>query len=320
MQNKKILLVLLVMLALVAAQCGAPAPVTQEKPTEKPAEEEAATEKPATEEESAAAEEPATEKEEPAEEEATVEEPIATGELPDLNGREITIAIENAYLPFNYISLETGEPGGWDYEAWDEICHRLNCVPMYIETAWDGMIAAVAEGQFDAAADGVTITDERAKIVDFSDIYMTIEQRLLVRMDEERFDGPESFIADASLIVGSQVGTTNYELAIKLVGPDRVVSFNDFGLAVQALLAGDVDAVVMDETAGQGYAGVNAEELKLIGESMESGGLGFIYPPGSDLVEPVNLALASMREDGTLDTLAEKYFSSNFTLTPSDVK
>jgi polar amino acid transport system substrate-binding protein len=57
---------------------------------------------------------------------------ITTGEsgLPDLNGREITIAVENAYLPFNYISLATGEPGGWDYDAWDAICELLNCVPV----------------------------------------------------------------------------------------------------------------------------------------------------------------------------------------------
>ncbi|MDM8521174.1 transporter substrate-binding domain-containing protein [Anaerolineales bacterium HSG6] len=243
----------------------------------------------------------------------------AATDLPDLEGREITIAIENAYLPFNYISLETGEPGGWDYDAWDEICNRLNCVPVYQEVAWDGMIAAVGQGQYDAAADGITITDERAEVVDFSDGYITIDQRLLTRKDEDRFDGPENLAADENLLIGSQVGTTNYVTAEELVGPDRVISFNDFGLAVQALLAGDVDAVVMDETAGQGYVGVNAEELQLLGPSMESGELGFIYPQGSDLVEPVNAALASMKADGTLDTLAAEYFSNNFTVTYDDI-
>ena len=50
--------------------------------------------------------------------------------LPDLDGREITITVENAYLPFNYIDPETGEPAGWDYDVWNEICALLNCTPV----------------------------------------------------------------------------------------------------------------------------------------------------------------------------------------------
>jgi len=294
------LIAILLTLALVAAQCGG----QQAQPKKETPQEEPAPEK----------EEPAPEKEEPAK-----EEEAASSDLPDLAGREVTIAIENAYLPFNYIALDTGEPSGWDYDAWDEICNRLNCVPVYQEVAWDGMIAAVGQGQYDAAADGITITDERAEVVDFSDGYITIDQRLLTRKDEDRFDGPESLAADENFLIGSQVGTTNYVTAEELVGPDRVVSFNDFGLAVQALLAGDVDAVVMDETAGQGYVGVNSEDLQLLGDSMESGELGFIYPQGSDLVEPVNAALTSMKADGTLDALATEYFSDNFAVTYDDI-
>jgi polar amino acid transport system substrate-binding protein len=223
-------------------------------------------------------------------------------------------------LPFNYIDPNTGEPAGWDYEAWDEICNRLNCVPEYVETSWDGMIVAVSEGQYDAAADGITITDERAEIVDFSDGYINIEQRLLVRKGEDRFDGSESFAADPNLLMGTQVGTTNYDTAVELISQDRVQAFNDFGAAVQALITGDVDAVIIDETAGQGYIGVNADQLDLVGESLASQQLGFIYPKGSDLVEPVNMALESMDADGTLATLAEKYFSDQFTITYDDLQ
>jgi polar amino acid transport system substrate-binding protein len=75
----------------------------------------------------------------------------------------------------------------------------------------------------------------------------------------------------------------------------------------------------MDETAGQGYVGVNADQLKLVGESLASDALGFIYPQGSDLVEPVNLALAEMKADGTLEELAVKYFTDAFTVTYEDL-
>ena len=243
----------------------------------------------------------------------------ADGEMPDLGGREITIAVENAYLPFNYIDAETGEPAGWDYEALDEICSRLNYTPVYQTFAWEPMIQAVADDQFDVAADGITITDERAEVVDFSIGYINIEQRLMVRLGEDRFADIDEFVADSSLKIGSQTGTTNFNTAIELVGQDRVVAFEQFGFAVQALISGDVDAVIIDETAGQGYVGENADEVELIGDSLSSDQLGFIFPKGSDLVEPFNAAIRAMIADGTMEELAEKYFSDAFTITYDDI-
>jgi len=181
------------------------------------------------------------------------------------------------------------------------------------------MIQAVADGQFDAAADGITITEDRAKVVDFSIGYINIDQRLLVRKDETRINSIEDLVNDESLVLGTQTGTTNYETAIKYLPEDRIKAFEQFPFAVQALIAGDVDAVIIDEVAGQGYVGENAEELKLVGPSISSDQLGFIFPKGSDLVEPVNKAIASMKKDGFLLELNTKYFGPNFTLTYDDI-
>ena len=204
-------------------------------------------------------EEPMEEVEEPAED---VEEPMEEMGLPDLDGREVTVAVENAYLPFNYIDPDTGEWAGWDYVVWDEICALLNCVPVYTEAAWEGMIQAVADGQFDAAADGITITSERDEIVDFSMGYINIDQRLLVRIDEDRIESIESIVADADLVLGTQTGTTNYATAATYLPEERIQAFEQFPFAVQALIGGDIDAVIIDEVAGQGYLGENAEILK----------------------------------------------------------
>ena len=250
----------------------------------------------------------------------TNEGTASDSDLPDLGGREITVAIENAYLPFNYVRADTGEAGGWDYEALAAICDLLNCTPVFQEAAWEGMIQAVANGQFDMAADGITITEDRKEIVDFSVGYIKIEQRILVRIDEERFDSAETLAADTSLIVGTQPGTTNYETAVELVGEDRIKGFEQFPFAVQALIAGDVDAVLMDETAGQGYIGANAEQIKLVGESLSSDELGFIFPKGSDLVEPFNVAIAELEVNGIMVVLAEKYFTEQFSLTYDDIE
>lgn len=229
-------------------------------------------------------------------------------ELPDLGGRVITVAVENAYPPFNFIDEATGEADGWDYDAVNEICARLNCVPEYIETAWDGMIIAVSQGEYDMAADGITITEERAEIVDFSDGYIATEQMLLVRIDETRFTNIDELIANEALLVGTQPGTTNYELAAELLPESRIAAYDTFGVAVQALIDGQVDAVFLDSTAGQGYVGINADKVKITGEPMTSDQLGFIFPKGSDLVAPFNAALASMRADRTLEIINAKWF------------
>lgn len=234
--------------------------------------------------------------------------------LPDLGGREVTVAVENAYMPFNYIDPTTNEPAGWDYDVIREICVRLNCTPVFQEAAWEGMIQAVANGEYNMAADGITITEERAEIVDFSEGYININQRILVRSDETRITGADSLRNDTTLRVGTQPGTTNYETAVELVGEDRIDGFEQFPFAVQALINGDVDAVIMDETAGQGYVGVNGDALKLVGDPLSSDQLGFIFPKGSDLVDPVNQALAAMQADGSLEKFNAAYFSDAFTL------
>ena len=266
--------------------------------------------------------EPVVEEAAPAEEAAPVEEeaaPVEEAGLPDLGGREVTIAIENAYLPFNYIDPETGEPTGWDYEVWDELCNLLNCTPKYVEAAWEGMIQAVADGQFDAAADGITITEERDEIVDFSMGYVAIEQRLLVRIDDDRIESIEDIVADEELKLGTQTGTTNYATAAKFLPEERISAFEQFPFAVQALIAGDIDAVIIDEVAGQGYLGENADALKLVGPSLSSDHLGFIFPNGSDLVEPVNAGIEELMKNGFLVEVNAKYFGPDFDVTYDDL-
>lgn len=247
------------------------------------------------------------------------EAPGDTGDAFDLQGREVRIAMENAYLPFNYIDPDTGEPAGWDYDVWDLICEILNCTPVYVEAAWDGMIQAVADGQFDAAADGITITEERAEIVDYSMGYIAIEQRLLVRIDDDRIESIEDIVADESLRLGTQTGTTNYATASTYLPEERIEAFDQFPFAVQALIAGDIDAVILDEVAGQGYLGENADSLKLVGPSLSSDQLGFIFPKGSDLVEPVNAALLEIMGNGFLEEVNSRYFGPDFNITYDDL-
>jgi len=231
----------------------------------------------------------------------------------DLEGRTVTVGVENLYLPFNYIPLGETEGEGWDYDAWTEICKLLNCQPEFVEAGWPAVIDQVAQGDLDTAADGISITDERKEIVDYSDAYMVVQQKFVMQKGDDRYASAQDVI-DSDALVGTQVGTTNYELAESLVGADRIQAFDQFPLAIQALIAGDVDVVMIDDAAGLGYIGVNADELETIDDGLQSDPLGFIFPQGSDLVGPVNQAIAELKVNGVFDALGVKYFGEDFDL------
>lgn len=242
----------------------------------------------------------------------------AAGEVPDLGGRTVTIAVENQYLPFNFIPAGGTEGVGWDYDAFAAICEVINCTPDFIPMQWDGMIDQVAQGAVDTAGDGISITDERKEVVDYSDAYMVVEQKFLVRKDDDRYADSIAVI-DSEAVIGTQVGTTNYELAESLMGADRIKAYDLFPFTIEALIQGDVDVVIIDDAAGQGYVGVNADKLKVVTGGLQSDPLGFIFEKGSDLVGPINTALAILKADGTLDELGEKYFSDAFKTTYDDI-
>ncbi len=242
------------------------------------------------------------------------------GSLPDLGGREVTIGVENAYLPFNYIPVGETEGQGWDYDTWGAICDLLNCVPVFVQAGWPAVIDQVANGELDTAADGISITADRDEIADFSDPYMTVQQKLIIGKDDARYTTADDVLGDAEALIGTQVGTTNYELAISLVDESRVKAFDQFGLAIQALISGDVDAVIIDDAAGLGYVGENADKVKTADGSLQSDPLGFLFPTGSELVDPVNQALKELRSNGTLEDLGYKYFTDAFTITYDDIQ
>lgn len=239
---------------------------------------------------------------------------VATAQdLPDLGGRTIVAVTENAYTPLNFADPDTGEGIGWEYDAFNEIAKRLNANVEWNLASWDVMIQAVKEGQFEVGMDGITITEEREEEIDFTDPYMTSQQFMLVRADEDRIASPADFSEDEDLLIGAQAGTTNFYVAVYEVldgdeANPRIKLFDTFGASVQALASGDVDMVLMDNSSAQGYMGANPGAFKVVGDALGTEQFGFILTPGSDLLGPINAALASMEADGTLDALNQKWF------------
>jgi polar amino acid transport system substrate-binding protein len=233
--------------------------------------------------------------------------------LPDLGGETVVIVTENAYPPLQFVDPKTGNAIGWEYDAMDELSKRLNFKVEIQNTSWDAMIQSVSDGQYDMGMTGITIRDDRKEKVDFSDPYMHSEMRMLVRADESRFADEKEFAGADGLLIAAQPGTTPFYVSVYdiLDGDEanpRIKLFETFGATVQALLAGDVDLVLTDGVAANGYVTSSGGKLKVIGGPLGSEDFGFIFPKGSELVAPFNAGIASMQADGTLDALNTKWF------------
>lgn len=229
---------------------------------------------------------------------------------PDLGGREITIAMTNDYPPYQYYD-ENKNLIGWDYDTIRDICALINCKPKFIETSWDGMMLAISNGEFNVGAGGITYTAERAKSVDFTQLFQTYDETLLIREDETRFSTSADLLKLGKYKVGTQLGTTNEISAQNIFGMDHVASYENMPAAILALKNDDVDAVEIDRPAAEGYI-KSLGGIKTIDESLTGiQGLSFPMTKGSDLVYPFNAAISALQASGRWDEVFNKWFKQS---------
>jgi polar amino acid transport system substrate-binding protein len=222
----------------------------------------------------------------------------------DLGGRVINIGSDTTYPPHEFI--EDGVVKGFDVDVVAEICKRINCQPNWITTAWDGIFGALADGQFDMVVSGVTITEERDKIVDFSEPYIVVQQGVLMRVSDQNSTIDD--FKNGSMRLASQTGTTNATLGEELVGRANLALFDAFNNAVVALQNGDVDGVIIDSTSAAAYEQEFAGELTVAITGLSSDPLGLVFQEGDTLQDDFNVGLAMIKDDGTLKQLMIKWW------------
>ena len=222
----------------------------------------------------------------------------------DLGGRVISIGSDTTYPPHEFI--EDGVVKGFDVDVVAAICERINCVPNWVTTAWDGIFPALANGEFDMVVSGVTITEERDKIVDFSDPYIIVQQGILMRVSDKgaTIDNFKS----GAMKLASQNGTTNAALGEELVGRDNLALFDSFNNAVIAVQNGDVDGVIIDSTSAAAYEQEFAGELAVGITGLSSDPLGLVFQEGDSMQDDFNEGLAAIIADGTLQKLTIKWW------------
>ena len=227
----------------------------------------------------------------------------------DLEGRVLRIGSDTTYPPMETVDEATGEIVGFDVDVVNAICERINCTAEFVTTAWDGIFAALAQGEFDMVVSGVSITEERDKIVDFSEPYLVVNQAILMQAETEGITLDD--LKQPGNKLASQTGTTNAQLAEDLVGRENVSLFDTFAGAVLALQNGDVQGVIIDGTSAAAYEQEFAGELIVGIKGLNADPLGLVFQEGDDLVDAFNEGLAAIKEDGTLDGLVGKYWATD---------
>ena len=153
---------------------------------------------------------------------------------------------------------------------------------------------------------GVSITDERDKIVDFSDPYIIVQQGVLMRVEDE--GATIDAFKSGELRLASQNGTTNAALGEELVGRDNLQLFDSFNNAVIAVQNGDVDGVIIDSTSAAAYEQEFAGELTVGITGLSSDPLGLVFQEGDGIQDAFNEGLAMIKDDGTLQKLVVKWW------------
>lgn len=216
----------------------------------------------------------------------------------------LTVGTDTPFPPF-----EIGQPpniSGYDIDVLNAVAEQLGLTAEYTDTSFDTIFRDVAAGQYDIAAAASTITPGRQKTVNFSDPYYEAQQALLVTEGSDIASVDD--LSDA--IVGAQDGTTGEAYANDETDASEVRGFPEGPDAVSALITGQVDAVIIDQPVAvdalEKQGGVEiAEEIptnELYGFAMSK--------ENPALLEAVNGALQTLKDDGAITDLYEQYFQS----------
>ncbi|SHE72992.1 amino acid ABC transporter substrate-binding protein, PAAT family [Modicisalibacter ilicicola DSM 19980] len=216
-------------------------------------------------------------------------------------------ATDPSFVPFEMMDQETGEMVGFDMDILDEVAKRAGFEVDLRTMDFNGIIPAVQTGNVDLAIAGITITEEREEIVDFSDPYYDSGLRILVSANN---DEVQEFSDLEGMRIGTKIGSTSYDYLQKNLGDSaEITPYPGSSDMYMALMGGSVDAVFYDapnvgyfsQTKGDG-------RVKTVGPLYEGQQYGIAFADGSSWVEPANKALAEMREDGTYDEIHKKWF------------
>jgi polar amino acid transport system substrate-binding protein len=215
-------------------------------------------------------------------------------------GTTVRIGTEGAYPPYNLIN-DKGEVDGFERELGDELCKRAKLDCTWVTNDWDSIIPNLVSGNYDAIMAGMSITDERDQVIDFTQAYLPPTPSIYVALAGSEPDLEGGVIAaQVNTIQAGHVAESGATL-VEFATPDETIA---------AVRNGEADAVLADSDYLRPIVEQSNGELEVVGEPVPiGGGIGVgLRESDPDLKSALDAAIVSMKEDGTLNTMITKWF------------
>ncbi len=213
----------------------------------------------------------------------------------------VRLGTEGAYPPFNFIN-ESGQIDGFEREVGDELCRRAGLTCEWVTTDWDSIIPNLTAGNYDAIIAGMSITEERAKVISFTQNYFPPAASAYAALSAD---------ANVKGIVAAQVNTIQAGHVAE--SGATLVEFATPDETIAAVRNGQADAVFADKDFLKPIVEESGGALVFVGEEVQlGGGVGMgLRQSDTDLRDKFDAAIASMKADGSLNALIVKWFGAD---------
>ena len=232
-----------------------------------------------------------------------------TAELSTVEPGKLIMSTNAAFPPYE-MTTDSGEFEGIDIETAQAIADKLGLELQIDDMDFDAALLAVQQGKADMVMAGVTVTDERQNVMDFTDSYATGIQSIIVKEDSPIATVDDLYADGADYQIGVQQDTTGDINCSDDFGDDHVQRFNKGADAVAALVSGKLDCVVIDNEPAKSFVAAN-EGLKVLDTAYAVEDYAAAFAKGSELTEPFNKALEELIADGTVQKIVDKYISAD---------
>ena len=226
-------------------------------------------------------------------------------ELTTVTPGKLTMSTNAAFPPYESTD-DNGNFVGIDVDVAAAIAEKLGLELQVDDMDFDAALLAAQNGKSDLVMAGVTVTEDRQLVMDFSDSYATGIQSIIVKEDSD-IASPDDL---ADKMIGTQRGTTGYIYCSDDFGDEHVTPYDDGLTAVQALVNGQVDAVVIDNAPAKEFVAANPG-LKILDTSYAEEDYAIGVAKGNTaMLDAINGALEELKNDGTLQAIIDKYIKA----------
>lgn len=228
-----------------------------------------------------------------------------TAELSTVEPGKLIMSTNAAFPPYE-MTTDSGEFEGIDIETAQAIADKLGLELQIDDMDFDAALLAVQQGKADMVMAGVTVTDERQNVMDFTDSYATGIQSIIVKEDSDIASVDDL----AGKKIGTQRGTTGYLYCSDDFGDENVVAYDNGLTAVQMLNNGQVDCVVIDNAPAKEFIAANPGQKLLDTAYVEESYAIGVGKGNTELKDAINTALEELKADGTLQAIVDKYITA----------